>query len=53
MAALGSACLFVGLLAALWAAGAGLYGAISGRRQFAVSARRALYCLAALLTAAR
>jgi cytochrome c-type biogenesis protein CcmF len=51
MAAVGSACLFVGLLAALWAAGAGLYGAVTGRSQYAVSARRALYCLAGLLTA--
>jgi cytochrome c-type biogenesis protein CcmF len=50
MAVVGSACLFVGFLAALWAAGAGLYGAVTGKRQFAVSARRALYCLAALLT---
>ena len=50
MAAVGSACLFVGFLAALWAAAAGLYGAVTGNRRFAVSARRGLYCLAALLT---
>src|ERR671914_445216 len=49
MAAVGSACLFVGLLTAVYAVGASLYGARAGRRQFVVSARRAMYCLAGLL----
>jgi cytochrome c-type biogenesis protein CcmF len=49
MASLGTACLVVGLAAALYAAVAALYGARSGRREFVVSARRALYCLAGLL----
>ena len=49
MAFVGSACLLVGLLTAIYATGAALYGARSGRRQFVVSARRAMYSLAALL----
>jgi cytochrome c-type biogenesis protein CcmF len=49
MAFVGSACLIVGLLTAVYAALAALYGARSGRRQFVVSARRAMYSLAALL----
>ena len=52
MAFLGSACLLVGLLTALYAAGASVYGARSGRRQFVVSGRRAIYCLAGLLVTA-
>jgi cytochrome c-type biogenesis protein CcmF len=52
MAAAGSACLVVALLTAAYAVGASLYGALSGRRQFVVSARRAIYCLAALLLVA-
>jgi cytochrome c-type biogenesis protein CcmF len=52
MAGLGAACLFVGLLSALYAAGAALYGARSGRREWVVSARRAMYCLAGLLAIA-
>ena len=52
MAALGSACLIIGLMTALYAAGASLYGARSGRRQFVVSGRRAIYCLAGLLVVA-
>ncbi len=52
MAVAGSACLVVGLLTALYAVGASLYGALSGRRQFVVSARRAIYCLAGLLVIA-
>jgi cytochrome c-type biogenesis protein CcmF len=48
----GSACLFVGLLCALYAAGAAIYGASSGRREWVVSARRAMYCLAGLLVIA-
>ncbi len=48
MAGVGSACLAVALLAALYAAGASVYGAISGRREFTVSGRRAIYCMAGL-----
>ncbi len=52
MAGVGSACLFAGLLTAIYAAGASVYGAVSGRREFVVSARRAFYCLAALMITA-
>src|SRR5215212_3387488 len=52
MAALGWATLVVGLFVAVYATGAALYGAISGRRQFVVSARRAIYVLAGLMTLA-
>jgi cytochrome c-type biogenesis protein CcmF len=52
MAAVGSACLFVALLCAVYAAGASLYGARTGRRGLVDSARRAVYALAALLVAA-
>src|SRR5215208_6555472 len=49
MAAFGWACLVVGLLVAVYSAGAALYGALSGARQFVVSARRAMYVLAGLM----
>ena len=49
MPAIGAACLFVGLLAALYAATASLYGVQTGRRALVVSARRAMYALAGLL----
>jgi cytochrome c-type biogenesis protein CcmF len=49
VADVGAACLLVGLLTAAYATVAALYGAISGRRQFVVSARRAIYALAGLL----
>jgi cytochrome c-type biogenesis protein CcmF len=52
VAGVGSACLVVGLLTALYAAGASLYGARSGRREWVASGRRAIYCLAALMVAA-
>jgi len=52
MAAVGSACLFVGLLCALYAVGASLYGARAGRRGFVDSSRRAVYALAALMVCA-
>jgi cytochrome c-type biogenesis protein CcmF len=52
VAGVGSACLTVGLLTALYAAGASVYGAVSGRRQWVTSGRRAIYCLAALCVAA-
>jgi cytochrome c-type biogenesis protein CcmF len=49
MASLGFACLVVGLLTALYAAGSSIYGARSGQRQFVVSSRYAFYCLAGLM----
>jgi cytochrome c-type biogenesis protein CcmF len=49
MASVGAACLLIGLLTAAYAALAALYGATSGRRQFVVSARRAIYALAGLM----
>ncbi|MBA3422035.1 MAG: heme lyase CcmF/NrfE family subunit [Thermoleophilaceae bacterium] len=52
MAAVGSACLFVGLLSAVFAVGASLYGARTGRRRWVDSSRRAMYALAALLVVA-
>jgi cytochrome c-type biogenesis protein CcmF len=52
MAAVGWACLLVGLLTAAYSTGAALYGALTGKRQFVVSARRAMYALAGLLTLA-
>jgi cytochrome c-type biogenesis protein CcmF len=52
VAAVGSACLFVGLLTAVYAAGASVYGARTGRREWVTSGRRAIYCLAALTVAA-
>jgi cytochrome c-type biogenesis protein CcmF len=52
VASIGSACLAVGLLTALYAAGASLYGGLRGAGQWAISGRRAIYCLAALMVAA-
>jgi cytochrome c-type biogenesis protein CcmF len=52
VAGVGSACLTVGLLTALYAAGASVYGGVTGRRQWVISGRRAVYCLAALCVAA-
>src|SRR5918998_2354019 len=52
MAEIGWACLVVGLLVATYSAGAALYGALSGARQFVVSARRATYVLAGLMVTA-
>jgi cytochrome c-type biogenesis protein CcmF len=52
MAAVGAACLIVALLTAAYSAVAALYGARTGRRQFVVSARRAVYALAGLLVLA-
>ncbi len=52
MAGVGSACLAVGLLTALYAIGAALYGANGGGPRFVVSARHAVYALAALLVTA-
>jgi cytochrome c-type biogenesis protein CcmF len=52
VAGVGSACLTVGLLTALYAAGASVYGAVAGRREWATSGRRAMYCVAALCVVA-
>src|SRR3954467_15342977 len=52
MSSVGWACLVVGLLVATYSAGAALYGATSGARQFVVSARRAMYVLAGLMVLA-
>ena len=48
MAGVGSAALTVGLLAALYAVGASVFGALRGRREWVDSGRRAMYCVAAL-----
>jgi cytochrome c-type biogenesis protein CcmF len=52
VAGVGSACLTVGLLTALYAAAASVYGAVSGRPEWVTSGRRAIYCVAALCVAA-
>ncbi|MGH2761517.1 MAG: heme lyase CcmF/NrfE family subunit [Thermoleophilaceae bacterium] len=52
MAGVGSACLTIGLVTALYAAGASVYGARSGRREWVISGRRAVYCVAALCVVA-
>jgi cytochrome c-type biogenesis protein CcmF len=52
VAGVGSACLTIGLFTALYAAGASLFGARRGRRDWADSGRRAIYCLAALCVTA-
>ena len=52
MAGVGSACLAVALLTALYAVGASIYGARSGRREWVTSGRRAIYCLAGLCVGA-
>jgi cytochrome c-type biogenesis protein CcmF len=49
MAEVGKACLVVGLLTALYAIGAALYGARGGGPRWVVSARHAIYALAGLL----
>src|SRR3954466_10964183 len=52
MASVGSACLAVGLLTAIYAVGAAIYGARGGGHRWVVSARHAIYALAGLLVAA-
>jgi cytochrome c-type biogenesis protein CcmF len=52
VAGVGSACLTVALLTALYAVGASVYGAVSRRPQWVTSGRRAIYCIAALCVAA-
>jgi cytochrome c-type biogenesis protein CcmF len=49
---LGSALLAAALLLALFAAGAAVYGGLSGDRRWVESSRRAVYSMAALLTTA-
>ncbi len=51
-AGVGSACLFAGLLTALYAAGSSVIGARTQRPGLVVSGRRAIYCLAGLMVAA-
>src|SRR6266576_4621016 len=50
MAAVGSAALIVALVAALYASGAALAGARTGRPQLVISARRAIFSIAGLCT---
>src|SRR3954463_14962025 len=52
MAGVGAACLYVALIGAVSAAGASLYGVRTGRSEFVLSGRRAIYCMAGLLTGA-
>ncbi len=52
MAGLGSACLVVALVTAVYAAGASLFGARTGKRAWVVSGRRAVYCMAGLTVVA-
>jgi cytochrome c-type biogenesis protein CcmF len=52
VAGVGSACLAIALLTALYAVGASLYGVRSGRREWVTSGRRAIYCVAGLCVAA-
>src|SRR5436190_11669659 len=49
MAEIGRACLAVGILTAVYAVAAGLYGARRGGQRWVTSARRAIYALAGLL----
>jgi cytochrome c-type biogenesis protein CcmF len=52
VAGVGSAALTIGLFTALYAVGASLLGARTGRREWVISGRRAMYCLAALCVGA-
>ncbi len=52
MAGVGSACLTVALLTAVYAVAASIYGARTGSRRWVTSGRRAIYCLAALTVTA-
>ncbi|MEA2418432.1 MAG: cytochrome c-type biosis protein CcmF, partial [Thermoleophilaceae bacterium] len=52
MADAGSACLAIALLTALYAVGASIHGARTGRREWVTSGRRAIYCLAGLCVTA-
>ncbi len=48
MAGVGSACLLVALVTAVYATGASVVGATTGRRDFVLSGRRAIYCMAGM-----
>jgi cytochrome c-type biogenesis protein CcmF len=52
MATVGAACLILALATCAYGIGASLYGAATGRGQWVVSGRRAVYALALLATAA-
>ncbi len=52
MADVGSACLAIALLTALYAIAASIRGARTGRREWVTSGRRAIYCLAGLCVSA-
>jgi cytochrome c-type biogenesis protein CcmF len=52
VADVGSACLAIALLTALYAVAASIHGARAGRREWVTSGRRAIYCLAGLCVAA-
>ncbi len=52
MALVGRALLILGLLVCLYGMGASIYGAVTGRGEWVVSGRRAVYALAGLMTAA-
>jgi cytochrome c-type biogenesis protein CcmF len=52
VAGVGSACLVVALLSAVYAAGASIFGVRTGRLEFVTSGRRAIYCMAGLLIGA-
>src|SRR4051812_45722386 len=49
MASIGSACLIVALVTAAYSTIAALYGARTDKRQYVVSARRAIYAMAGVL----
>src|SRR5947209_11248816 len=52
MASLGFACLLLALAVCAYGIGASIYGVRSGRVEFSISGRRAVYALAAILTLA-
>ncbi|MEA2361891.1 MAG: cytochrome c-type biosis protein CcmF [Thermoleophilaceae bacterium] len=52
MAGVGSACLAIALLTALYAVAASIRGARTGRREWVTSGRRAMYCMAGLCVGA-
>jgi cytochrome c-type biogenesis protein CcmF len=52
VAGVGSACLAVALLTALYAVAASVRGGLTGRREWVTSGRRAMYCLAGLCVGA-
>src|SRR5262249_54531858 len=52
MALVGRALLILGLMVCVYGIGASTYGAVTGRREWVISGRRAVYALAGLMTAA-